>query len=774
MTPQQTLLVAQQQQPQLFQCPCPCQCPNSSRSLQTRAPDCLSVLPTDQLPPVRLVCSSSSSLPSHAYNLRSSSCSLTFHPILSDHSPDCRGVSHCLAPSTDAYIPSLAYSYSSSPSPPLSPPFSFTSLDDVTCNGPFTHQDTTLNHSQQNALGVDFSQPIYSNNNYNSNNSFDQWLGLYQSSTQNPIASLLSSDINQKNTAGIANQGETVAPDGQSIINTIDNTVYQQLQGFNISNHLLNKNKSHLQQNMPSSSSPQTPRDGAAMLSSFGTGGGAGLAGTGMNKSSAEFDFGELECSMPLLEHERTTRLTCAMCTCFCQTDMLAASFLNDQVAAFDTLSTQPQASSNESYSNNTENSFFANLALVGSPAMNFNMPSSNSPPLQNAFRNFSSANNMLDASSISIPHEVPPPPPTRNNSSSTSSSSSPMLASPAFDASSNFPFTFNNMGLNGGGALYNSPNYSGIDTPALIPDDGLDLANALTTSPMWGQLDLGSISLFPQQEQKQQSNTTRRQQERIISPLQQVPSLPTISPTELSLPLPEKNVTSIANSSFKDQVRPVSSTVVANKANKKKRVRESPAFGSDDEDEDEQEARKKARRSTSMVAASSAAAIAAGQFNGTRHTSNAPLPLDAPTQPRTYHGPESKTSKRAVPAAAARKVAAIKAQAEYVKRARRSVSAVAVNAAEESANRNNGGDEDDEEEIEGEFKEAIEMSIEAKRRQNTIAARRSRMRKAEHLAGLENSIKTLTERVEMLENEKMVWMMRAMAAGWTENTRGA
>lgn len=566
---------------------------------------------------------------------------------------------------------------------------------------------------QQNALGVDFSQPEpdHSRNNKGSH-SFETWLASHHpNSVTNLVESLLISDINSRQLA-FAKSG--INPDnGQLISNGIDNTVYQQLQGFN--------HKKTQSLNKIMSSSPQTPRDGAALFSSIGPASAFGGAGT--NKSVADFDF-----------------------------DMLAASFLNDQVTAFDGLSTQPPATQNKA------DSFFAALPVVGSPLNFFGQASSTSPPLQNAFRNFSSAN-MLDAASISIPHQ---PMPTRNNSAfSVSSADSVSLASPAFDAVLNSPYNLNNRATNGSGLLYNSPNYSGVDTPALVPDDGNDLAASLATSPMWGQLDLGSISLFPQQQALQKHVMAEK---RTATPLQQLPSLPTVSPQELTLPLLEGNVT--------QKVTPASAAVL-NKANKK-RARGSPAFGGDndnieegnvDDDNDDDQRQQNSKRARRSVSASVAPT---GSFNGTRHTSSAPLPLDAPTQPRTYHGPESKTSKRAVPAAAARKVAAIKAQAEMFKRSRRSAS-IADDATEQNVNAEENG-----EEIEGEFKEAIEMSIEAKRRQNTIAARRSRARKADHLAGLENSIKELTERVSMLENEKMVWMMRAMAAGWTDGSRPA
>lgn len=700
------------------------------------------------------------------------------------------------SPSTNASLPSLSPPLSPATSPSLSPPFSFSgyplyndydSLDD-----PFPSKVNTLKQYQSNALGVNLlHQSDYGNNNNNNtttntstSSSFNNWFDNYYyntSSIQHPIESLLNSDISAKNNACQSNTQQQLIPDtiyaipdnGQynndtsSNNNTFENTIFQQLQGFNIAKKHLSMKNSNTTSAM--SSSPQTPRDGAALFSSFDTSlpmnfgmGVGGGQGQGMNKNTAaaEFDFGEYLCfGDPIDLQDSLSDMDYPPCPRY-QTDMLAASFLNDQVAAFDSAPSAAAGSlGNNGNTINTTENFFANLPLIGSPlnlASNMNASSNSPPPLQNAFRSFSNAGNMniMVDGGVQQP-SMPPRSTSMLSSSSTSSLPSPNLASPAFDASGNFPFIFNNNASGSVNSNFNtSPNYSGIDTPALVMDDGNDLVPSLSTSPMWGQLDLGSISLFPQQQQQQQQSKTG-----------------TISPKELALPLISEKTTN-NTSSFKDQVKPASVVTSfsspLSKTNNKKRVRDSPAFGDEGEDADEETqtvantVNKKARRSTSALPSTAPA----GQFNGTRHTSNAPLPLDAPTQPRTYHGPESKTSKRAVPAAAARKVAAIKAQAEMMKQTQqdrlRSVS-VAVEEDEVAADVLL-----DDEKVE----EVIEMSIEAKRRQNTIAARRSRQRKAEHLAGLEESIRLLNERVNSLENEKMVWMMRAIAAGWTEDSR--
>ena len=106
-------------------------------------------------------------------------------------------------------------------------------------------------------------------------------------------------------------------------------------------------------------------------------------------------------------------------------------------------------------------------------------------------------------------------------------------------------------------------------------------------------------------------------------------------------------------------------------------------------------------------------------------------VPIDAPTQPRKYATP-SATSRKDVPATFARKRARSQAF----------------------------GDEQDELE-EDTYKlppnPTEQELIEAKRRQNTIAARRSRKRKLEYQRELE-------DQVEVLKHERDEWKMRALA----------
>ncbi|KAF9459194.1 hypothetical protein BDZ94DRAFT_1149668, partial [Collybia nuda] len=113
----------------------------------------------------------------------------------------------------------------------------------------------------------------------------------------------------------------------------------------------------------------------------------------------------------------------------------------------------------------------------------------------------------------------------------------------------------------------------------------------------------------------------------------------------------------------------------------------------------------------------------------GTRKgvTPEALVPIDAPTQPRKYVTP-SATSRKEVPSVFAKKRARSQAFA------------------------------DDEDEL---FEEPLrpgateKEQIEYKRRQNTVAARRSRKRKLQHQQQLE-------ERIEHLTRSRDVWRTRA------------
>ena len=225
------------------------------------------------------------------------------------------------------------------------------------------------------------------------------------------------------------------------------------------------------------------------------------------------------------------------------------------------------------------------------------------------------------------------------------------------------------------------------VHTPALEADD--DTSSSLT-SPIWN--DFASFSLFPEQPALTSDFLARPSSTGTL----------TISPSELSLPLPSQDLPAPSRKrTASTDLVPVTPEV--------------PMV-----DEEQRSSKRRA-------------------FTGTGNVSLPPVDVTAPTQTRTYAGPPSKTSKRPVPAAAAKKVAALKTVSEQT-----------------------GAD------VEAE----IAKSVEDKRRQNTVAARRSRMRKAEHLTGLEDTIRQQQGQIQELELMKEVWMRRAVDAGWTESTR--
>lgn len=284
-------------------------------------------------------------------------------------------------------------------------------------------------------------------------------------------------------------------------------------------------------------------------------------------------------------------------------------------------------------------------------------------------------------------------------------------------------------------------------DTPALVADDGHDLSGL--TSLMWKSIDFNQFNLFPDISAATSALTSTIPPV-IVTKSDPAPSIPvTVSPQELSLPLPfnGNNVAasepfSFTSASFPASVppapapSPVSPPPPATVLNQNKKRPASPPLVaptmSEELSEDGQGPAPKKRRQQSV------------SLTGTRSASTSFVPLDAPTQTRTYVGPPSKTTKRVIPAAAARKVAAIVTQhQEY---------SSSTSADEHSVEQ---------------LQQEVMKTIEEKRRQNTVAARRSRMRKAEHLQNLEDLVSSLRARVEELENEKDIWMRRALDQGW-------
>jgi len=66
---------------------------------------------------------------------------------------------------------------------------------------------------------------------------------------------------------------------------------------------------------------------------------------------------------------------------------------------------------------------------------------------------------------------------------------------------------------------------------------------------------------------------------------------------------------------------------------------------------------------------------------------------------------------------------------------------------------------------IEGGSNDALSAHIEAKRKANTLAARRTRQRKAEHAERMKEEIERLVKMNEQLEEEKTNWQFKAESA---------
>lgn len=262
------------------------------------------------------------------------------------------------------------------------------------------------------------------------------------------------------------------------------------------------------------------------------------------------------------------------------------------------------------------------------------------------------------------------------------------------------------------------------IDTPALEPDNDVDVMSQ-QTSPLWGGITPADVSydnwaLFSNEGRAMHIPAPSMSSGiDVAASLSTLPSH-TVSPRELHLPL----ATPFDNAKVQGDVQVPQSALFNNKR----------TFA-ESEDVSTVEVGRNKRSRLSPVPASEGQS-SAPRFTGTRKTAIPLLDENAPLQKRVYKGPPSKTSKRAVPAAAARKVAALQAVAEE-----------------------KGID----------TSEAIEDTIQKRRLHNTLAARRSRHRKAEHLEELESTIAQLREALANAENEKDVWIARAMAAGWTE-----
>ncbi|SCV70420.1 BQ2448_1814 [Microbotryum intermedium] len=123
-------------------------------------------------------------------------------------------------------------------------------------------------------------------------------------------------------------------------------------------------------------------------------------------------------------------------------------------------------------------------------------------------------------------------------------------------------------------------------------------------------------------------------------------------------------------------------------------------------------------------------------KFNGTRNTKKPMIDFDAPTLPKNYLVPGKTTRKRA-PSPFLKKVIT-----GGNKRARREVSDIIESVTSSSVGE--GAD----------LPEEVLSAIEEKRRSNTLAARKSRIRKADHLKELHDRIEEQAQMIAQLQAE--------------------
>lgn len=138
-------------------------------------------------------------------------------------------------------------------------------------------------------------------------------------------------------------------------------------------------------------------------------------------------------------------------------------------------------------------------------------------------------------------------------------------------------------------------------------------------------------------------------------------------------------------------------------------------------------------------------------RFTGHRNTRKKPIDFDAPTLPKNYIMPSATSRKRAPSAAAklAAESAGTGSPSTGNKRARRDSTPLPAATPD-------GGELDP-----SELPDEVLSAIELKRRQNTLAARRSRMRKAGHLAELQAAIDERDNRIAQLEEELLALKRR-------------
>ncbi|KAI5477159.1 hypothetical protein MNV49_006815 [Pseudohyphozyma bogoriensis] len=151
------------------------------------------------------------------------------------------------------------------------------------------------------------------------------------------------------------------------------------------------------------------------------------------------------------------------------------------------------------------------------------------------------------------------------------------------------------------------------------------------------------------------------------------------------------------------------------------------------------------AKRASSSSSSTSSSTAAKDKFNGTRNTKIPAIDFDAPTMSRSYIIPAVTSRKRAPTAITSKLVASATGPASKKRKAKDGSPDVVIDVGEEGVKPE-------------ELPEEVLRAVEEKRRSNTLAARRSRMRKQSHLQELNDTI-------ERLQREKDELTLRAERA---------
>lgn len=139
-------------------------------------------------------------------------------------------------------------------------------------------------------------------------------------------------------------------------------------------------------------------------------------------------------------------------------------------------------------------------------------------------------------------------------------------------------------------------------------------------------------------------------------------------------------------------------------------------------------------------------------KYTGTRNTKIPPVALDAPTLPKSYVTPSATSRKRAPPA--------VTGQLTKRRKSSSASSAKSATPGDGPEDTKNLPTEDDN--IPDELLSAIEL----KRRQNTIAARRSRARKQQHIQELSDQVAVLEQQLAESQRAFAELAQRATQAG--------